>query len=287
MTLKIFSYAKITLFLDLISKRSDNYHNVKIVLQNIDLADFILIKPLPYPYFLLRSNYSIPLKDNLIYKTYKSFINETGLKIGCYIYHLKKIPIQGGLGGGSSNAGSILFALNILTKAGLKKEDLISISINLGSDVPFFLYGGTSLIEGKGEKIKKLPSLSSYYVLLITPSFGIKTKDIYSQIDIRDLGYHLDWDSIINEIGTGKISRLYNFFENIVFRKYPILMEIKNILQEFTPLVSLSGTGSSIFALFEDKEKLFLVKSILSSYNFKDLKFRVCKFIDKGFLIKR
>lgn len=287
MVLKIYSYAKITLFLDVINKRPDNYHNVKIVLQNIDLSDFLLIKPLPYPHFLLKSNYQISLKENLIYKAYKSFIEETGNKIGLYIYHLKRIPIQGGLGGGSSNAASVLFVLNLLTKAGLKKEELSNISIKLGSDVPFFLYGGTSLIEGRGEKITKLPNLSDYIVLLIIPPFGIKTSDIYSQIYPENLGHHLDWGYILEKIKNNKkLPKLYNFFEDIVFKSYPSLKKIKEYLQEFSPYVSLSGTGSSIFALFDNEKELNIAKEKIS-INLKGYNIRTCKFINKGFLILR
>ncbi|MGB9857253.1 MAG: 4-(cytidine 5'-diphospho)-2-C-methyl-D-erythritol kinase [Dictyoglomaceae bacterium] len=284
--IKIHSYAKITLFLDVISRRPDHYHNVKIVLQNIDLSDFLLIKSLPYPHFILRSNYSIPLEENLIYKAYKTFIKKTGEKTGCYIYHLKRIPIQGGLGGGSSNAGSILYALNLITKAGLKREELSSLGIKLGSDIPFFLYGGTSLVEGRGERVTKLPSLSDYFVLLITPFFGIKTKEIYSQIDSKNLGYHLDWDEVIEKIKIGEIPKVYNFFEDIVFKRYPLLRGIKEILQEFTPLVSLSGTGSSIFALFKEQDSLSIAKNKISIYYPEGIKIRVCRFVNKGFLIK-
>ncbi|MCS7202216.1 MAG: 4-(cytidine 5'-diphospho)-2-C-methyl-D-erythritol kinase [Dictyoglomus sp.] len=287
MMLKIYSYAKITLFLDVIDKRPDNYHNVKIILQNIDLSDFLLVNPLPYPYFILKSNYSsIPLEENLIYKAYKSFIEKTEIKIGLYVYHLKRIPIQGGLGGGSSNACSILFALNFLSKAGLKREELSNIAINLGSDIPFFLYGGTSLVEGKGEKVTKLPNLSNYLVLLITPPFGINTKHIYSQIDPKILGCHLDWDYVIKKVKDNKISTPYNFFENIVFKIYPLLKDIKEKLLEFTPYVSLTGTGSSIFALFENKKDLNIAKEKISSY-IKGCKIRICGFTNKGFLILR
>lgn len=285
--IKIHSYAKITLFLDVISRRPDHYHNVKIILQNIDLSDFLLIKPLPYPHFILRSNYSIPLEENLIYKAYKTFIKESGIKTGCYIYHLKRIPLQSGLGGGSSNAGSVLYASNLMTKAGLKREELSSLGIKLGSDVPFFLYGGTSLAEGRGEKITKLPSLSDYFVLLITPFFGIKTKEIYSQIDPKNLGYHLNWNEVIDKIKIGEIPRVYNFFEDIVLKRYPLLKDIKEILQEFTPLVSLSGTGSCLFALFKEKEILSMAKNKISIYYPEKIKIRVCRFVNKGFLIKR
>ncbi|MCX7845135.1 MAG: 4-(cytidine 5'-diphospho)-2-C-methyl-D-erythritol kinase [Dictyoglomaceae bacterium] len=286
MILKIYSYAKITLFLDVINKRPDNYHDVKIILQNIDMSDFLLIKLLPFPHFLLRSNYMIPLKENLIYKAYKSFIEETGIKVGLYINHLKRIPLQGGLGGGSSNAGSILFALNFLTKAGLKREDLSNMGIKLGSDIPFFLYGGTSFVEGKGEKITKLPNLSNYFVLLITPPFGINTKNMYSQIDPQNLGNHINWNYVLKEIKNNKIPKLYNFFENIVFKNYPLIKDIKEILQEFSPYVSLSGTGSSIFALFKDKKELTIAKEKIS-FNLKGCKIRVHRFINKGYSIMR
>ncbi|PMQ01569.1 MAG: 4-(cytidine 5'-diphospho)-2-C-methyl-D-erythritol kinase [Dictyoglomus sp. NZ13-RE01] len=286
MVYKIYSYAKITLFLDVISKRTDGYHNVKIILQNIDLYDLLFIKTLKSPYFILKSNYDIPLQKNLIYKAYSKFIEKTKYPIGLEIFHYKKIPIGGGLGGGSSNAGSILYFLNFITKFGLSKEDLSQLAIQLGSDVPFFLYGGTALAEEKGEKITKLKNLPSYFVLLILPNFSISTKEIYGEIKERDLGEHLDWKNVISNINNQKLTGTFNLFEDIVFRKYRIIKDIKEFLLLFTPLVSLSGTGSSIYALFDDLTQLKKAREKFIEKFPNSFKIKTCKFVNRGIYIK-
>lgn len=153
--LNIYTFGKITLFLDVINKREDGYHNVKILLHNIDLWDFMQISLLPYPHFILESNLPIPLEENLVYKAYKKFIEITGEKVGAKVFLFKKIPTQAGLGGGSSNAAGIIWGLNLLTKLNLPLGEMAKIGENLGSDIPFFFYGGSAIAEGRGETIKK------------------------------------------------------------------------------------------------------------------------------------
>ncbi|MFN3699454.1 MAG: 4-(cytidine 5'-diphospho)-2-C-methyl-D-erythritol kinase, partial [Dictyoglomus sp.] len=150
-SLKLYTFAKITLFLDVIKRREDDYHDVKILLHNINIWDFIQITLLSYPYFIIKSNLDIPYEENLVYKAYKNFIKETQTKVGCKIFLHKKIPTKAGLGGGSSNAAGIILALNILTKSKLKLEEMAKIGSKVGSDIPFFFYGGSCIAEGKGE----------------------------------------------------------------------------------------------------------------------------------------
>ncbi|HOJ92156.1 MAG TPA: 4-(cytidine 5'-diphospho)-2-C-methyl-D-erythritol kinase [Dictyoglomaceae bacterium] len=278
MEVKLLTYAKVTLFLDVVRKREDEYHDIKILLHNIDLSDFLKIKLLPYPYFLLKSNLKIPEEENLVYKAYIKFVKETGIKIGCKIFLNKKIPIQAGLGGGSSNAAGVIYALNFLTKAKLSKEDMANISKDLGADIPFFFYGGSCLAEGKGEIIKKIPH-NTFKFLLISPNFGISTKEIYSKIRKEDLREHIDFNSILYHYSKGILLKPFNFFENILFKIYPELEEIKKDLSEITPYTGVTGTGSTIFAVLQKDE---IPESILEKYIKKGYKIKIIKSIDRG-----
>uniref|UniRef100_A0A7C3MJG2 4-diphosphocytidyl-2-C-methyl-D-erythritol kinase n=1 Tax=Dictyoglomus thermophilum TaxID=14 RepID=A0A7C3MJG2_DICTH len=273
MKIKLLTFAKLTLILDVIDKRTDGYHNVKILLHNINLSDFMSINLIPYPYFILETNLHIPPKENLIYKGYKAFIKETGIKIGCKIFLHKRIPKEAGLGGGSSNAAGIIYGLNILTKANLSLEEMANIGKFLGSDIPFFFYGGSSVAEGRGEIIKKIKHQRLKF-LLIFPPFGISTKEVYSKISKDLLGNHIAFEQKVSEYTNGIYIKPYNFLEKITFNMYPELAMIKKEIEKVTEYVSMTGSGSTIFVMLKDKEE---AKKILERLN---------KYIEKGYKIK-
>lgn len=271
--LKLYTFAKITLFLDVIKRRDDNYHDVRILLHNINMWDFIHITLLPYPNFILKSNLKIPLEENLVYKAYRAFVKETHLKFGCKVILNKKIPIQAGLGGGSSNAAGMILALNILTKAGLTLEDMSKIAEKLGSDVPFFLYGGSCLAEGKGEILKKV-NHQNFNFILIFPPFGVSTKEIYSKIKKEKLREHIKFAQIISDYEKGYLHKPYNFLEEVTFDLFNELKELKTSIEKITPYVGMTGTGSTLFVLINNSnEKLEVIKQIE-------------KYIQKGYKIK-
>ncbi|MCX7719881.1 MAG: 4-(cytidine 5'-diphospho)-2-C-methyl-D-erythritol kinase [Dictyoglomus thermophilum] len=284
--LNIYTFGKITLFLDVINKREDGYHNIKILLHNINLWDFMQISPLPYPKFIINSNLNIPLEENLVYKAYKKFIETTGRKIGVRIFLYKKIPIQAGLGGGSSNAAGIIWGLNILTKSNLSLKEMANIGETLGSDVPFFFYGGSCVAEGKGELITKILH-QSFKFLLILPPYGISTRDIYSKIKKEDLGTHIDFEEIISNFEKGFLSKPYNFFEKIVFEEYQELREIKELISEITPYVAMTGTGSTMFVLIRDDSEIKKINKKIKEYLDKGYKIRSVKSSPLGIKILR
>lgn len=282
--LKIFTFAKITLFLDVIRRREDNYHEVKILLHNINMWDFMHITLLPYPSFIIYSNLNIPREDNLVYKAYQIFIKETHLKIGCKVFLNKKIPIQAGLGGGSSNAAGMLLALNILTKAGLTLKEMLEIAEKLGSDVPFFLYGGSCIAEGKGEILKKIKHQNLKF-LLIFPPFGVSTREIYSKIKKESLKEHINFTQIISDYENGYLYKPYNFLEEVTFELFKELKEVKDIIEEITPYVGMTGTGSTLFVVINNpKEQNEIIKKI-ERYLKKGYKIKLVQSNSKGIKI--
>lgn len=286
MNIKLLTYAKLTLLLDVINKRPDGYHNVKILLHNINLSDFMSISLIPYPYFILETNLHIPPKENLIYKGYKAFIKETGIKVGCKIFLHKRIPKEAGLGGGSSNAAGIIYGLNILTKAHLSLEEMVNIGKLLGSDIPFFFYGGSSVAEGRGEIIKKIKHQRLKF-LLIFPPFGISTKEVYSKIPKDLLGKHVDFEEKILEYNNGFFIKPYNFLEKIAFTMHPELATIKKEIEEVTDYVSMTGSGSTIFAILRDKEEAKKILERLNKYIEKGYKIKLIDSAEKGIKILR
>ncbi len=210
----------------------------------------------------------IQQEKNLIYKAIKLIFNDCKIKKGIRVILYKKIPDGAGLGGGSSDAAATLIALNKLLNLKLSLRKLINYAKKLGSDVPFFILKKPAFVSGKGEKIKLLKNKKKFWVLLVVPDFKISTKDAYKWYD-RDLRKKT-LTNYQNSIIINKIL-LFNDFERIVFKKYKKLKDISIKLKEFSPCVSLSGSGSSIFALFETKGKA------ISSYGIAKKEFKKYK----------
>lgn len=282
--LKLYTFAKITLFLDVIKRRDDNYHEVRILLHNINMWDFMRITLLPYPCFIFHSNLNIPKEENLVYKAYQTFIKETHLKFGCKVLLNKKIPLQAGLGGGSSNAAGMILGLNILTKAGLTLEDMSKIAERLGSDVPFFLYGGSCVAEGKGEILKKVKH-QNFNFLLIFPPFGVSTKEIYSKIKKESLGEHINFAQIISDYENGYLHKPYNFLEEVTFDHFKELKELKTSIEKITPYVGMTGTGSTLFVVINSSKEQFEVNKQIEKYLQKGYKIKFVQSNPKGIKI--
>ena len=273
--LNIYTFGKITIFLDVINKREDGYHNVKILLHNVDFWDFMQISLLPYPHFILESNLPIPSEENLVYKAYKKFIEITGEKVGAKVFLFKKIPTQAGLGGGSSNAAGTIWGLNLLTNLNLPLRDMAKIGETLGSDIPFFFYGGSAIAEGKGEIIKKITH-QNFKFILIFPPYGISTKEIYSKIKKEDLNIHIDFENILLNFERGILLEPYNFFEYIVFKRYPELKKIKESISPIT-YVALTGTGSTMFVVIKNDSEIKEIIKKLEEYLEKGYKIKLVK----------
>jgi len=256
--------AKINLALDIIRKRDDGYHEIKSIMQEISLCDKLIFKEIKSGVKIVSNNEKLPQnKDNLVYKAYEILAEITNTKTGIEVNIIKNIPLSAGLAGGSSNAAATLIALNEMWGLKFSVEKLMEIGEKLGSDIPFCLVGGTKLAEGKGEKLTDIKPFKDKHILLVNPGFEISTPYVYSKIKIDD--NRIDIDRLIKAIEMNDIhtvaNRLENKMEKVVLKEFPVIKEIKDFMLNNGALGALmSGSGASVFAIYEDYEKLDYTK---------------------------
>lgn len=251
------SFAKVNLGLYIRDKRKDGFHSIESIFQTISLKDLLYFKLQGNEIKLTSNNPDIPNgPDNLIYKAANIFKNKNNKDFGVTIKLDKKIPVGAGLGGGSSNAAVTLLTLNRLMGYPKKFEELLEYAKSIGSDVPFFLKGGTAIVSGRGEKIKWEKDIPTLNFLLAISPFSISTKDAYEWWDNnekQDLTNE-DLSLILQGMQEGKkeiLCKLRNSFQGIVIGEYPRLKYITEELNKLKPIkVMLSGSGPTVFAIF-------------------------------------
>jgi 4-diphosphocytidyl-2-C-methyl-D-erythritol kinase len=271
--IKIRCFAKINLGLAVINKRKDGYHNIETVVQSISLSDIIKIKETEKETKIFCSNPEVPQnRENLVFKGINLLKERYSLNKNFEIEIEKNIPAGSGLGGGSSNVANVLLGLNKIYKLNLKYKELLNLSKEIGSDVGFFLKGGTAFLEGRGEKIKKLPDLY-FWAVIVKPEFSISTSWAYRNLKkYSEKGKIKNVLNIVKNKDIKKFSYfLKNDFEEIVKEKYP---EIENIKREFIKygaiFSSLSGTGSAVFGIFENRDSAEKTEEIFKK-RYKDV----------------
>ena len=259
---RVRSLAKINLDLRVLNQRPDGYHDLRTVFQTVSLADSLEIEYRPGRTSIdIKSNLSIP--DNLIVKAADIIMDTTGAT-GRVGFVLKKcIPLGGGLGGGSSNAAAVLLALPVLLKKPLGMEKLMELAASLGSDVPYFLLGGTAAGLGRGTELYPLPDLPSLPALLITPGVHVSTAKAYRALDrkltMANAGPMMNaFQAVAWRIGGARTPGDWgaeNDFESVVFRQHPQLKSIKGKLLSLGARPALmSGSGSTIFGIFVSRQ---------------------------------
>lgn len=241
------SPGKLNLFLEILGRRADHYHNLQTVFQFIDLCDHIFFEPRDDGKIVLPAfSNEIPLRDNLIYKAAMALKQWANPKSGIEIRVKKRLPLGGGVGGGSSNAATTLLALNKIWALELPHSSLLEIGGRLGADVPVFLHGHASWAEGRGDVLSPIILPEPWYVLLM-PSVQAKTQDFFND---AQLTYTTDPLTMSHyHFGQG-----HNDFEPIARRKFPVIAEALDWLNEFSP-ARMSGTGSTVFAAFDTREE--------------------------------
>ena len=252
------SLAKINLDLRVLNKRPDGYHELRTIFQTVSLADSIEIEYRRGPTRIdVKSDLNIP--DNLIVKAADIVLRATGATGRIGFVSRKCIPLGGGLGGGSSNAAAVLLALPVLLKKPLGMEKLMDLAASLGSDVPYFLLGGTAVGLGRGTELCPLPDLPSLHALLITPGVHVSTADAYlalgRELTTASAGPMMNaFQGVTWGIGGARAPEgwgVQNDFESVVFRQHPQLESIKGKLLKLGARPALmSGSGSTIFGVF-------------------------------------
>ncbi len=256
------SFAKINWFLRILGKRADNFHELCTVFQTVSLHDKLTFSE-DDEFTLTCDNRTIPTNENnLIVKAALELKRKYEIKSGAKIHLEKNIPAPGGLGGGSSNAAVALFGLIKLWQIEIDFEELLEIGEKLGSDVPFFFYGGTALGTGRGTEISPLEDFTEKYILMVTPNVNVATAEAFARLDVPHLT-NKSSKSILqicrNEAERLDLrqSKLKNDFEKSVFKIEPEIKRVKAKLLELkAEYALLSGSGASVFAVFGENVQL-------------------------------
>lgn len=259
-SVRLKSFAKINLTLDVHLKRPDGYHDIESVMQTISLHDIITVEKVSSQEITVETDSeSIPSGErNLAYRA-AVLLREAGkLVSGVRIYIEKNIPAQAGLGGGSSNGAAVLVGLNRLYNLGLDTEELSSYAASIGSDAAFFMDGGTALAEGRGERLTQLPDAPEMHLVVVKPDVGVPTPWAYSELDsVPDRKPGKSTGFMIEAIKSGDIRRIAdcmsNDFEQVVLPGYPEINDIKKRLLDLgAKSALLAGSGAAVFGVFED-----------------------------------
>ncbi|MEG1633631.1 MAG: 4-(cytidine 5'-diphospho)-2-C-methyl-D-erythritol kinase [Oscillospiraceae bacterium] len=255
------AYAKLNLSLDVLNKREDGYHNMKMVMQSAMLCDELTLELTDGELRIETNIPYIPRDDrNVAFKAASAFFAATGLKsTGAVIKIKKRVPVRAGLGGGSSDAAAVLRALNKLCGTRLSGDELRQIGFSVGSDVPFCVEGGTMLAQGRGELLSPLPPLPETDAVICMPGFSASTPELFSRIDSRSSRCRPDTEGLVAALGAGDVTgvsrRMYNVFESVLGKRSGAINELKGVLLDKGALgAAMSGTGSAVFGLFADAE---------------------------------
>lgn len=261
--MKIKAYGKINIALDVIGKREiDGYHLLRMIMQTIDLYDLVEVKPIKENKIIIRCNKTyVPTDErNLAYKAAKMFKDKYDIDKGVFINIEKNIPMSAGLAGGSTDAAAVLKVMNEIFNINADRKEIMDIGVKIGADVPYCINGGTALCEGIGEVITPLKSFNNQILVLVKPPFGVSTKDIYGGLDLTKVFKHVEIEDIIKYMQEDNIysvcNNMKNILENVTLPKYPIIKKVKKELWNNDSLgVMMSGSGPTVFAFFEDMLK--------------------------------
>ncbi|MGO3752288.1 MAG: 4-(cytidine 5'-diphospho)-2-C-methyl-D-erythritol kinase [Peptoniphilaceae bacterium] len=251
------SYGKINISLDVVSKRNDGYHNIKTIMQKISIYDELEIKKSSY--FNFKSNVrELDTKENLIYKAYKLLENYAGKELPVEIFLKKNLPIAAGLAGGTGNGALTLKAINDLYELNISEEKLREISLKLGADFPYMLSSGTMLASGIGENLTKLENFRGINLIIVNPGYGVSTKEVYSNLEVSN--ERVDFQKIIEDMKNRDLKSLKDSMSNKmeveVFKRHKDIKLIKDKLNDFGGASLMSGSGPSVFSLFDDYKDL-------------------------------
>ncbi|WP_315081496.1 4-(cytidine 5'-diphospho)-2-C-methyl-D-erythritol kinase [uncultured Clostridium sp.] len=255
------AYAKINISLDVIGKREDGYHLLKMIMQNIDLYDIVQVEKIPSGIKLKCNKSYVPTDErNLAYKAAKLFKETYNIKSGIYINIEKNIPVSAGLAGGSTDAAAVLKIMNKMFNINVPQQELMNLGLKLGADVPYCICGGTALCEGIGEKVTKLKPFRDKILVVVKPPFGVSTKEVYKAFDLSKVIFHPKTNELISNIEKNNIdfiaNNMKNLLENVTLGRYKIISTIKEEINICGALGSMmSGSGPTVFGFFDDMLK--------------------------------
>ena len=254
--------AKINLGLDVCRRLENGYHEVKMVMQTVDIYDELEFKKRNDRDIILSVNsrdYLGDLENNLIFKAAKLMREWYNISQGIEIKLRKNIPVAAGMAGGSTDAAATMIAINEMFELGLSKEELMGRAVSLGADIPFCILGGTALAQGIGEKLISLPEPPKASLLVVKPPIMVPTKWVYENLHLDKIEKHPDIDGMIDALKEGNLrgitERMENVMESVTEQAYPIITDIKKMMLGNGALNAvMSGSGPSIFGVFLDEE---------------------------------
>jgi 4-diphosphocytidyl-2-C-methyl-D-erythritol kinase len=256
------AYGKINLGLDVLEKRPDGYHNLEMIMQTVGVYDDVIIRKIPEKDRIVVKTDTMVLdneKGNLAYMAAKMLMEEKDIHEGVEIELHKRIPIAGGMAGGSADCAATLKGINEMFNLGFDREALMERGVKLGADVPYCILGGTALAEGIGEKLTPLPAPPQCPVIIAKPPVSVSTAFVYGNIRPKEIEKHPDTKGLMEAIKNRNLEQLakllYNVMEDVTIPEYPIIDTIKKQLMADGAIGSImSGSGPTVFALFQDME---------------------------------
>lgn len=255
------AFAKINLGLDVLGTLPNGYHEVRMVMQTVDIWDELTFEKTASGIAISTNSEELPTDgDNLIYKAAGLMMEELGIKGGVNIYLRKNIPIAAGMAGGSADAAAAMRGICELYGLQVEDQRLMELGVRIGADVPYCIMGGTALAEGIGERLTELPSPPDCWLVVAKPDINVSTKYVYEHLDAVGDFSHPDIDGMITALKEGSlegiVKRLGNVLEQVTVEAYPIVDDIKNGLRASGALGTLmSGSGPTVFGIFQDKEQ--------------------------------
>lgn len=255
------AYAKINIGLDVLRRRADGYHEVKMIMQTVDIYDELVLERRKQPGIELRmDNSELPSGgDNLICRAADLLFREKEITGGVNISLTKRIPIAAGMAGGSADAAAALRGVNELFDLGYSQKELQALGVGLGADIPYCLAGGTMLSEGIGEILTPLPAPPAAHLVIAKPDINVSTAFVYGNLHADRLAWHPDIDGMIAALQKGDLDgitgRLGNVLETVTVKAHPVIEQIKELLRkQGAENALMSGSGPTVFGIFKEKE---------------------------------
>ena len=260
--MRLQAFAKINLGLDVLGKREDGYHEVRMIMQTIRMYDQLDMRKSVEPGIHLTTNKKyIPVdENNLVWRAAKLMMDNCGIMEGVSIDLHKVIPVAAGMAGGSSDAAATLVGMNRLFHCGLSKEKLMELGVQIGADVPYCVLRGTALAEGIGEKLTVLPPMPDCWILIGKPGISVSTKYVYTTLDLNTDTVHPDIDGMKKALEDGNLygitERMGNVLQDVTIPAYPEVERIKEQMKALGAVnAMMSGSGPTVFGIFDNEEK--------------------------------
>lgn len=260
--MRLQAFAKINLGLDVLGKREDGYHEVRMIMQTIRMYDQLDMRKSVEPGIHLTTNKKyIPVdENNLVWRAAKLMMDTCGIMEGVSIHLHKVIPVAAGMAGGSSDAAATLVGMNRLFHCGLSKEKLMELGVQIGADVPYCVLRGTALAEGIGEKLTVLPPMPDCWILIGKPAISVSTKYVYTTLDLNTDTVHPDIDGMKKALEDGNLygitERMGNVLQDVTIPAYPEVERIKEQMKTLGAVnAMMSGSGPTVFGIFDNEEK--------------------------------